>query len=141
MVYSEIQHKNDTKDRSGYQFYVDTETPETDVNYYLGVLDKTYKFKTDFSIYQYYYPDMIVKPFFPSDSLSVCYKHENIPELFILSTVNKSQSQTIRIPLNYEDNYTKALTIRYSLNVKQYTLTESSYKYWDAIKKISDKQG
>ncbi|MEO6902477.1 MAG: DUF4249 domain-containing protein [Bacteroidia bacterium] len=140
-VYPELQHKNDTKDRNGYQFYVDTETPATVNNYYLWILDKTYKFKTDFPIHHYYYPDMKVYFFYPSDSLSICYKHENIQEFFILSTANKNQLQTTRIPLCYEDNYTKALTIRYSLNVKQYTLTESTYKYWEAIKKIGSKQG
>ncbi|MEO6902473.1 MAG: DUF4249 domain-containing protein [Bacteroidia bacterium] len=143
-VYPELQHKNDPElfyGRDGYQFYVNTEKPATDTNCYLWVLEKTYKFKTDFPISSYYNADLKIKPFYPPDSLRLCYKHENILEVFVLSTANKSQTQTTRIPLNYEDNYTKALTIRYSLNVKQYTLTESTYKYWETIKKITDKQG
>ena len=128
-VYAEIQHKPDLKlfyGRDGYQFYIDTEIPETDTNYYLWKLESTFKFKTDFP--------WLDNPFIP------CYRTKKIKELFILEKI-KTRSEAVHFPLNFEDTYTKALLIRYSLYVAQYNIDELAYKYWNAIKKIAGNQG
>lgn len=125
-VYGEIEYKNDPSlfyRREGYQFYVDVaDTPENNACY-LWLLESTYKFKVDLDLMPAY--------------LRTCYRTQVIKEIYTLNTSQQSQQKGIRIPLNYEDNYTKALTIRYSLKVDQYTISESAYQYWDALRKMN----
>jgi hypothetical protein len=142
-VYEEFQHKSDPKKyygRDGYQFYVDVGTLPTRSNFFLWKLDCTYKFRADYEISAYYYNGKryeVVK----GDTLRECYRNVDILELYMLSTKDLQQPIVKRFPLNYEDNYTKALTIRYSLFVKQFAINEASFNYWSTIKKMRDEQG
>lgn len=142
-VYEEFQHKSDPKlyyGRDGYQFYVDVGTLPAKSNFFLWKLDCTYKFRVDYEISSYYdngkRHDVI-----RGDTLRECYRNVDILELFMTNTKDLQQSTVKHFPLNYEDNYTKALSIRYSLFVKQFVINESCFNYWSTIKKLRDEQG
>ncbi|MCB0428896.1 MAG: DUF4249 domain-containing protein [Flavobacteriales bacterium] len=125
--------------REGYRFYLDTETPPTDTNYYMWSLTSTYKFRTDFNIYFYF--DGQLKVFPDADSLAVCYRTEPIKELYTLNTAEQTQPTVHHMALNFEDTYSKALTMRYSLLARQYTLHKDAYTYWNKIKLLYENQG
>ena len=142
-VYAELQHKSHPDllyGRDGYQFYLDAETPPTANNFLLWSLQCTYKFRTDFQIDAYYANgrrNQVDNP----DTLRTCYRTLDIVDIFILNT-NMQNTQDIKhVALNYEDNYTKALSIRYSLKVQQYAINEAAFNYWNTIKKLRDMQG
>jgi hypothetical protein len=139
-VYSMQEHREDPNlyfGKDGYQFYINTETPFQKENFLLWTLQCTYKFKTDFGI-NAYYDDEKVNLVLDGDSLRTCYRTIDILDIFVLSTKGLVQPQIKNIPLNFEDNYTKALSIRYSLKVSQFTLNEAAYGYWSTIKKLRD---
>lgn len=142
-VYAELQHKTDAKlfyGRDGYQFYLDADDLVRTNNYLLWRLQSTYKFNADFSVLAFY-DDGYMHPVFNGDSLKTCYATSDILDLLLMDTDGIQHTSIKKVPLHFEDNYTKALSIRYSLNVSQYTLTEEAYRYWDAIKKITDQGG
>lgn len=135
-LYGEVEHKNDPNlfyGKDGYQFYVDVEKPPTTDNYLFWRMQSTYKFQVDFSILAYYAG--MLRPVF-SDSLKTCYRTVDILDLYLLNTNELKQQEIKRAPLNYEDNYTKALSIRYSLKVSQFTINKATYEYWNSVKKI-----
>ncbi len=141
-VNAELEHKSDPNlfyGRDGYQFYVDAETPATTDNYLFWRMQCTYKFRTDFNIFCYY--DHGIHPVLEKDSLRTCYRNQDILDLYLLNTNELKQKEIKRVPLNYVDNYTKALSIRYSLKVSQFTLNEAAFNYWSAIKKMLDAGG
>lgn len=141
-VYGELEHKTDPHffyGRDGYQFYVDAENPGTDDNYLLWRMQSTYKFRADFPIRCYY--DNGVHYVLDGDSLRTCYRTTDILNLFLLNTQELTQKEIKHFPINYEDNYTKALTIRYSLKVSMFTMNEAAFNYWSTIKKIVDSGG
>lgn len=143
-VYGEYEHRNDPKlffGRDGFQFYLDSEVPEADSNFFFWSMECTYKFTLEFNIDAYYDGTYVLKPFPKRDSLKTCYRTLRIPQITVLQANDKNPLRFSRIPLNYEDNYTKALKMRYSLNVTQYTIGEAAYTYWNNIKKITDSQG
>lgn len=139
-VYAELETKSNPG-REGYQFYIDTDLPSAANNYYLWQMESTYKFTVDFSILYYYSGGNTLHPMINKDSLKTCYRTNQIGGIYVLNTALQNTPQTIRFPLNYEDNSSKALTIRYSLNVSQYTIDEAAYNYWIQIKKIMETQG
>jgi hypothetical protein len=141
-VYGVLEHKTDPKlffGRDGYQFYVDAETPSTTNNYVFWRMQCTYKFQTDFPILCYY--DHGVHPVINGDTFKTCYRTVDILNLYLLNTNELQQKEIKGMPLNYEDNYTKALTMRYSLKVSQFTLNEDAFKYWSTVKKMVDAGG
>jgi hypothetical protein len=52
-----------------------------------------------------------------------------------------SEDRVYRLPLNFITTQTDRLTRKYSLLVKQYSLTENEYLYWDKIQKILQETG
>jgi hypothetical protein len=136
-VYGELEHKTDPSlfhGRDGYQFYVDVEKPATTNNYLFWRMQSTYKFRADFSILSYIDGNGLHPVF--SDSLKTCYRTVDVLDLYLLDNNELKQQEIKRIPINYEDNYTKALSIRYSLNVSQFTINKATYDYWSSVKKI-----
>lgn len=142
-VYGELQHKTDPDlflGRDGYQFYLDAEPSLRSDNFILWRLQSTYKFNADLSIISYY-DKGAMHPVYYGDSLKECYKTVDILDLYLMSTKGQQKTEIKKVLLNYEDNYTKALSIRYSLNVSQFTLHEEAYTYWSEIKKMQDQGG
>jgi hypothetical protein len=141
-IYYELEyqpHPFFDRNITGYRFFIDTQVSETDTNYYLWNLECTYKFNANYRIK--YYFDGQMHPFSPSDSLYTCFKTNNIKEIFLYNTANLEVPVVRRHPLNYVTTETKELSIKYSLLVKQFSLTKSTYEYWNKIKDLNDDQG
>lgn len=125
--------------RDGYQFYVDVETAPTTNNYVFWRMQSTFKFQADYPIACYY--DNGVHWVNHQDTLRNCYQTKDILDIFLLNTNELQQKEIKHFPLHYEDNYTKALSIRYSLNLTQFTINEAAFDYWSKIKKMRDAGG
>jgi hypothetical protein len=139
---AQVEHKGDPNvfaGRDGYQFYVNAETPATRDNYLMWKMECTYKFQSDYLIYSYW--DNGEHLVSHTDTFMICYRTLDIAELYLLNTNEQSQKEIKKIPIHYEDNYTKALTIRYSLKVSQFTLNEAAFTYWNAVKKMMSEGG
>lgn len=127
-------------DRIGYQFYLDGDAPTQQENYYLYELEATYKYKTDFLI-EFIFQNFSFIKWDAPDTFHVCYKTFTVQELVTLSTKNLENPQINRLPLHFEDTEDRLLAIRYSLNAKQFSLTEKAYKYWRSIDEQISEQG
>ena len=141
-VYGELEHRSDPTlfyGRDGLQFYLDAEVP-SEKTFLMWRLQRTYKFRTDLIIFAYYTNGQRYRVK-KEDTLKYCYRTEDIPDLFVMDFNQLQQQQLKRLPLHYEDNYSKALSIRYSLKVSQYNINEAAYNYWNTIKKLRDAQG
>jgi hypothetical protein len=142
-VYAEVEHKSDPAlfhGRDGYQFYIDINSLPSSNSFFLWSMQSTYKFRADYEIYAYY-SDGTRHKVINGDTLRVCYRNVDILDIFTLNANDLKQTDVRHFPLNFEDNYTKALSLRYSLNVKQFNINESCYNYWNTIKKLRDVQG
>ncbi len=141
-VYAELSYMDDPDylyRREGLQFYLDTENSGTTVNPLFWKLQCTYKFDRDVPVR--YYFDGILHNVYNGDTFKTCYRTENIPDLYMTNTTTLNQSQVLRFPLKFQDNYSKELSIRYSLKVVQYKITPEAYTYWNSIKKMRDAGG
>jgi len=119
-------------DIAGYRFYVNTELAPSDTNYYLWQLISTYKYTADFNIYWMY--DGFLSRIYNSDTLKICYKTDIVPEFFLLNTENINPPVVGNFPLHYVTTETRELMERYSLLVRQYSISKSAYTFWEIIK-------
>jgi len=128
-----------THNLTGYQFYLSDYPAVSDTNYFLARLKATYEYKADFRIRFVY--DGTLRPFTNSDSLQTCWRTYKVPEIFTYSTLNLTEPVIQGYPLHFVDTESRELYIRYSLMVKQFSLSEKAYQFWTALKEQNSNQG
>lgn len=134
-LYYEIEDKVDNisgEAYSGLQFYLDVKAEDDESRYFRWRIDETYEYES-FAPISYYYLDETHVPNYPADEWEffTCWKEGEISGLFQSSTMNLTQNEKKRIYLNYVSARTERLRIKYSLLVRQYTLSENAYEYFE----------
>lgn len=119
-------------DIEGYRFYLNSSQAPTDTNYFMWQLISTFKYRADFKIYWIW--EGYLRPVENHDTLNICYKTDTLSEIFLLNTENLNPPIVSGLPLNYVTTQTRELMERYSLLVKQYSMSKESYKFWRIIK-------
>lgn len=141
-VYSKIEYRevpDALHPDAGLQFYIDTQVAETDTNYFLWRLESTFKFNANHRIR--YTFDGQFHPFQNSDTLLTCWRTASVKKVFTYSTVNFQTPVIKQFPLNYVTTETKELSVRYSLLVKQLSLTLKAYKFWKSMEDLDAESG
>lgn len=118
-------------DLTGYQFYLDSRDATEESTYYYWKLEHTYEYNSDFYIHFIY--NGSVESFYPTDSLYSCWMTEKVHEIFVFGTTGLSSPTLEKYPLNYVSTETRALSVRYSLLVNQYTIGEVAYRFWQSV--------
>lgn len=139
-VYSDIEFHTDSDyeyNLSGYQFYVDTKTAEQDTNYLLWQMDYTYQYEANY-LARYVYDNYQMETMHPSHSLLTCWKTGKRKEIITNKTENLSEPTLKKIPLCYITTETKELSIRYSLLVKQHTISYEAYRFWNQLEEFKE---
>ena len=134
-LYYDIEDKVDNisgESYTGIQFFLDVKAGEDESRYFRWRIDETYEY-TSFAPISYFYLDDTHTPNLPADPWAVyrCWQGGEISGLFQSSTMNLYQNEKKRIHLNYVSALTERLRIKYSLQVKQYTLSEDAYNYFE----------
>lgn len=86
-INAKIETKSSNKvnhELQGYQFYVNTEMPSLDTNYYLWKLKYTYHYQSDYFI-KWYYTGQLNR-FLPVDSLYNCYTTRSVKNIYTFNT-------------------------------------------------------
>ncbi|MCK4749926.1 MAG: DUF4249 family protein, partial [Bacteroidales bacterium] len=76
-----------------------------------------------------------------SDHIHTCYMTHPIKELITSSTRHLSVNALRRNQLNYVSNETPRIKIKYSLLVKQQSLTNQAFNYWDKMDSQAGESG
>jgi len=141
-VYALTEYKQSDEhihDLAGYQFYLDTKPSEANKNYFLWDLIATYQYMADFKV-RYVFNGALAT--FPKpDSLQTCWKTYKVQEIFTSETGELENPVIKKFPLCFISTETRELSIRYSLLVKQYTLSISDFQFWNSVRKQNDDQG
>lgn len=124
---------------NGLQFYVNAQNENDSSYYFYWKIEQTYKFNANYKIRFYY--DGQMRRFNNPDSLFTCYKHDHIPNIYLFNTEKLSKREIKDFPIHYVNTEFKALSIRYSVLVNQYSITKESYKYWNDLASLNDEQG
>lgn len=142
-VYYELNSKptNDPQvSEDGLQFYIDYKGMENSGHYFLWKLEETYEYHSTWPMTRYRNETGVHQLNKADYSSFVCYKTEDIKDVFIISTLGFTQNSYKNYPLNFVNDHTQRLMFNYSLLVKQYSLTEAAYQYWNNLRK-NNKQG
>lgn len=139
-VYPELEFHTDSDyeyNLTGYQFYVDTKRAENDTNFLLWRMDYTYQYEANY-LARFIYDNGEMQTMQPSDSLLICWKTGKRKDIVTGKTEDLSEPILGRIPLSYITTDTKELSIRYSLLVKQHTLSYEAYHFWNQLEEFKE---
>lgn len=121
----------------GIQFYIDFEIDSDSSEFMRWEMVETYEFHNpDYAGYIYGY-DRRLKPIPDSLSDRKCWITGNVNEIFTMDVANISGSEYTYMPLHFVSNETQRLSYGYSLLVRQHSIDEAAFWYWDELKKNS----
>jgi hypothetical protein len=124
----------------GIQYYVDLNGGPEDSRFFRWEVTETWEYHTEFA-YEWYYDGTVHHIWPPDSSKMVCWKTQKVKNIYTLSTKELSENKYMSLPLNYVDNKTPKLAYGYSLLIKQYSLSEQAYTFWDKMRINSSGQG
>ncbi len=143
-VYYEIKEKG-TADPDytiyGIQFYTDLVVQDGYAKNYRWELEETWEYHSEYLIFNYYDETGYHQLANGTDSLYYCWSSESIHEIYTGTINHITEDSLSRIPLRYVSNETDRLNVKYSLLIKQYSINDTAYEYWNKLKKQSQETG
>ena len=125
----------------GIQFYVDMTGAASDSRNFMWQLEETWEYWAAlFSQYIRREGEEVIS-FHSNDHFFKCWKTYPIGEIYTKTTRNLSVNALRRNSLNFVSNETDRLKVKYSLLVKQQSLTRRSYIYWEKMRAQSRETG
>ena len=145
-VYFMIEDKFDAaegEELAGAQYYIDIEAPDDVPRYFRWSMDETYEYTTTGPITHYLMTNGDLIPLRPEKmwELYRCWITQPVKGLYLSNTINLLTNEKKRIPLHYVSTSNDRMKIKYSLLVKQYTLNEGAYDYWQQNKTATQETG
>ncbi len=139
-IYTELKYIEDEDYPSilpGYQFFIDTKDAPNKDRYILWNLNETFEYTADYELYAIYSKGNIlidgIDTLTNYKSLQKCWKTQKVNYIFTGKTLNLSLNKITHQPLHFVNTTTKKLSERYSLLVRQYTISEKAYYYWKGL--------
>ncbi|WP_159517871.1 DUF4249 domain-containing protein [Sunxiuqinia indica] len=136
-VYYELESKptNDPNiNEEGAQFYIDLNAGDSYGRFFRWKLQETWEYHSSFPITRYL-DEEGWHNYGEDYSFYTCYRTEDIKKLFLLSTRGLKDNSYEMFPLHFVNDHTQRLKHQYSLLVKQYSLTEEAWSYWEKLRK------
>ncbi|MCB2196683.1 MAG: DUF4249 domain-containing protein [Bacteroidetes bacterium] len=145
-------HEDYTYGLPGYQFYITSKEATTKDNYFLWQLTETYEYQNDYKVTDYFlgYGTVLIGDSvvfeeerndtllqFFNEKVYTCWKTQPVNYIYTGKTDNLATPQIIKQPLEFITTETKKLSIRYSLLVKQLTISEQAFYYWQKLEEQS----
>lgn len=125
---------NAGKEIAGYQFYLNTPPSENEENYYLWLQEGAFRYTSTYpltDIYDNGSLTRVVDPF----AFSTCYDTHFIDEVRTYNTSSLVGNKVENLPLTFVRADTRFLSDRYSLLVKQLSLSKDAYNHWRDVER------
>lgn len=108
----------------GCQIYLNTHDPTNQCKFYRWEYTETWEFHLPYSVQN-----------------NICWTSGNSEIINIKNTSVLEENRINNYPLTFISNLTDRLRVRYSILVKQYSLNEDEYLYWEKLQNITEQVG
>ncbi len=126
----------------GLQFFINTGETVGQVSNLRWELYETWEYHSTYAQGDYYDGEIhYVDPYEYADSLMYCWRSAPLKVIFTMSTRNFASNKVTRGYLNFVSNKTDRLSVKYNLQVKQYSLSDSAFEYWSRMQKLIQESG
>ena len=127
----------------GVRFYVDFTYNNEEYEFLRWELTETYEFHNPDMEGFIWDVDRQVKPLPDTSNYRVCYISKNLSQIYSMELGSLDFGIYVNKPFSFvpNDQQAQKLKHKYSVLVKQYSIGEEAYHYWDELKKTSQEQG
>lgn len=137
----EIITNTETKElEPGLQFFIDTHDPLGTSKHFRYEWEEAYQLKVPYISY-YDYEIETDEVFERSPIPSPCYVTESSSRLLLGTTTGTVGNQLVEMPLRHLPDQSDALSNRYSILVRQYSLGERAYNFYKNVIKNNEQNG
>jgi hypothetical protein len=124
----------------GVTFSVNTHDPNNNSRYYQWEYEETWEYHSTFeSNLEYVNGSVVTRP--PERGIYTCYQNTKSTSISLGSSANLAEDIIYQNPLLTVPRNSSQITVRYSLLVKQYVLSQEAFTYWQNIKKTTEQLG
>jgi hypothetical protein len=128
--------------QKGIRFYIDFEMNKDSARYLRWQLLETYEMHNpDYIDTQVYDTDRRMKEIPDTSLWMTCWITQEVPEIYTLDLGVVEGSLYRQLPLHFVSGETQRLYYRYSLLVRQFSLSEEAFRYWDELGKNLQSKG
>jgi len=138
---SEISGIDNQRGETGMDIYVSTVNRNDNSRYYRWEFEETWKFTARFVSVLIFDGSQVRFRNQPEENISVCFKQEKSSDILIGTTDNLSDNILSRQKIQFIPNLSDKLMIRYSILVKQFSISKEAYLFWSILKKNSESVG
>ncbi|WP_332369299.1 DUF4249 domain-containing protein [Spirosoma telluris] len=125
-------------DNEGLQVNVNTHDPKNNTRYYRWEYDQTWEYHSEYTSAFEILNNRIVDR---TQSVYQCWGSENSSTIVTASTARLSEDVVSQFPLIHLPSTSVRLSIRYSILVRQFALSQAGYNYYDQLAKITQSIG
>lgn len=117
----------------GIQFYINLKALNSKSEFFKWDIEETWEKHAPMPII-WWYDGQIHKEDPPDYSKNLCYQTEMISNIYTLTTRNLKDKIYFGYPLHFVDTRSQRLSYLYSILVRQFSISQSSYDYWEKLK-------
>ena len=97
-------------------------------------MEATFKYHADFTI-DFFYENLRIQPYDNPTEFKTCWQTVQVNEIFTMNTSNLSKPKVEQLPLAYVRADKREFSVRYSLLLKQLSITKEAYNYWNTLER------
>jgi hypothetical protein len=140
------------QDSLGVHLFINTQDPTNKTKFYQWDYKETWEFHSAYLKYYKYYPVYTsnglrynftyIDPnqIYYDSTVIKCWKEEFSTNIIIGSTISLSENK-IYLPLHFIPTGSVKISVLYSINTRQYSLSEGKYQYLQKMKKNTESTG
>jgi hypothetical protein len=125
----------------GLQIYVNTHDPSNQIKNFRWDYTETWEYKSHFETRLMYLGNGQIAYLDSTTQVDSCWSSAVATNINIASTSRLSQAVVYLRPVTWIPNGSVKLSQNYSILVRQYPLSDSSYQYWTSIQKNNEQLG
>lgn len=138
-VYAEFEERpGELGNEEGFQVYIDTYDPDNQTKYYRYDFEETWEFIVPYRSY-YIVDNNLLK--FRNEEVGNCWRTIASDEIIVTTSENMKSDIVKRFPVHFVSTASNRLSIRYSILVRQYSLSREAYVYWKQVKDVNQDLG
>ena len=117
----------------GYHFYVSNRNDDEGPSYYRWTSEATYFFRAYYDASHIYNGRDQVPA--TNNDVKWCWSSSSAKGIYVANTEGLEKNQVVGAPLHFQSQYGDALSIRYSLLVKQLHISRESWSFWNDMER------
>lgn len=124
----------------GTDIQVSTVNTESGSNFYRWEFEEDWRYSSRFPTY-FKFANNQISPRYPEENISFCYNHATSSDILISSTESFVENRLDKHIVQHIPNLSEKIMYRYTILLKQYSISKASYVYWSILKKNSESVG